>query len=139
MIFGVRHLMHQGGGAVGRYERQGHPGVTFVITAHNGFADASLEDRLSDWPIPTLASIEGTWLANADLGTFVPVRNRIEGKVDGYLYLGPRKTLLNEPGAVRAILDTGYMAEMQRRAEATGASMGAAQILREAADTNTFF
>ena len=139
MIFGVLHLMHQGSGAVARYERQGHPGVTFVITAHNGFADTSLENRLSDWPIPTLAAIKGTWLANADLGRFFPGGNRVDGKVDGYLYLGPRRALLYQPVPARAVLDTTYIAEMRRRAQAIGAPMGAAQILREAADTSIFF
>ena len=110
MIFGYRHLTHDGGGAVGTYERRGHPGVTFVIVAHNGFDG---EERLASWPIPSLAVIRGTWLAD-----------KVEEKVDGYLYLGPRDQLLYEPVPARAILDTVYMAEMRRRLSVTGGPMG---------------
>jgi hypothetical protein len=125
MIFGYRHLVHDGGGAVGTYERRGHPGVTFVIVAHNGFDG---EERLASWPIPSLAVIKETWLAG-----------KVQEKVDGYLYLGLRDQLLYEPVPARAILDTLYMAEMRRRQSVTGGPMGPDAILREAADTSVFF
>jgi hypothetical protein len=71
MIFGVRHLMHGGGGAVGRYERKLETGngshLTYVIMAHNGFGNHSpltrrndeLERRLAAWPVPSLVSLRG--------------------------------------------------------------------------------
>ncbi len=125
MIFGYRHLTHGGGGAVGTYERRGHPGITFVIVAHNGFDG---EERLASWPIPSLAVIRGTWLAD-----------KVEARVDGYLYLGPRDQLLLEPIAARAILDTVYMAEMRQRLSVTGGAMSMDGIMREAADSSVFF
>ena len=68
MIFGVRHLMHGGGGAVAMYERAGFGGRTFVIMAHNGFGNHSplgaqndeMEARLAAWPVPSLATLRGT-------------------------------------------------------------------------------
>jgi hypothetical protein len=59
--------------------------------------------------------------------------------VDGYLYLGPGATLLNQPIPARAVLDRAYMAELQRRADVRGGSLGADAILREAADSSVFF
>ncbi len=149
MIFGLLHLMH-GGGAVGMYEARGFPNVTFVVMAHNGFGNDTplskyndaLERRLASWRVPSLVSLKGTWLD--DLGfryLFPDVRgaDRVSDRVDGYLYLGPRDVLLNERIQAAVILDTAYMAELSRRAEIGGGSVGAGAVLREAADSSVFF
>src|SRR3989442_7775139 len=134
MIFGVYHLMHGGGGAVGRYERKGYPNATFVIMAHNGFGNHTpltryndeLEKRMAAWPVPSLVAIKGTWLADLDYAYFFPDergRNLISTRVDGYLYLGPRDVLLNQPIPAANVLDKDYMAELRRRADRTGGPM----------------
>jgi len=149
MIFGARHLMHGGGGAVGRYEAGGYPNVTFVVIAHNGFGNGTplaryngeLERRMAAWPVPSLVPFRGAWLDDLAYRYFFPDERggRISARVDGYLYLGPGDQLLNDPIPARAVLDTAYMAELQRRADIRGGALGAAAILREAADSSVFF
>jgi hypothetical protein len=155
MIFGVRHLMHGGGGAVGKYERKLETGggshLTYVVMAHNGFGNHSpltryndeLEQRLASWPIPSLAALPGTWLADLDYGYFFPGEGgggtRISARVDGYLYLGPRALLLNEPISATAALDTAYLRELARRAAIGGRSVTPDAILQGALDSTVFF
>ncbi|OLD47997.1 MAG: hypothetical protein AUI63_03525 [Gemmatimonadetes bacterium 13_1_40CM_2_60_3] len=150
MIFGVLHLMHGGGSAVGRYERNGYPSVTFVIMAHNGFGNhtpltkynEALERRIASWPVPSLVPLKGTWLADLEYGYFFPDergRNRISARVDGYLYLGPRDLLLNEPIPAGMVLDKDYIAELRRRADRIGGPMRPEAILQDAAAPNAFF
>ena len=155
MIFGIRHLMHGGGGAVGMYERKlekgGGPHLTYVIMAHNGFGNHSpltrfndeLERRLASWPIPSLAALPGTWLANLDYGYFFPGEaggsQEIAARVDGYLYLGPRAVLLNEPISAGAALDTAYIRELARRAAIGGRPVTPDMFLQRALDSTVFF
>jgi len=149
MIFGALHLMHGGRGAVSMYEADGHPGVTFVVIAHNGFGNGTplaryndeLERRMVSWPVPSLVPLKGTWLGDLAYGYFFPDEGggRISEAVDGYLYLGPGDVLLNAPIPARVVLDKAYMAELQRRADIRGGALGAEVILREAGDSNVFF
>ena len=155
MIFGIRHLMHGGGGAVGRYERKvetgGGPHLTYVIMAHNGFGNHSpltrhndaLERRLAAWPVPSLVSLPGTWLADLDYGYFFPGEGgggrHIAARVDGYLYLGPRALLLNAPISNGALLDTAYMRELARRSMINGHPRTPDEILQGALDSTVFF
>jgi hypothetical protein len=154
MIFGIRHLMHGGGGAVGMYERKletaGGPHLTYVIMAHNGFGNRSpltryndeLERRLASWPVPSLAALPGTWLADLDYGYFFAGEGgggrKIATRVDGYLYLGPRALLLNEPLSAAA-LDTVYLRELVRRAAINGRPVTQAGFLQGALDSTVFF
>ena len=79
MIFGESHLMH-GQGAVGIYERNGYRDKTFTVVPHVGFGNNTplaryndrLESRLSSWPVPSLAALQGTWLGNLDT-SYAPV------------------------------------------------------------------
>lgn len=141
MIFGVLHLMHHGHGAVGRYEQAGDSGRTFVIMAHNGFGPGNdaLEGRLASWPVPSLAALRGTWLDDVDYSFLFGDRMppRISERVDGYLYLGPARLLLNQPIPARVMMDTAYMAELRRRL--AGTPMGPDRIAREAAKYDIFF
>jgi hypothetical protein len=155
LIFGVRHLMHGGGGAVSRYERKvetaGGRHLTYVIMAHNGFGNHSpltryndeLERRLASWPVPSLVSLPGTWLADLDYGFFFPGEGgggqQISSRVDAYLYLGPRAVLLNEPIFPGAVLDTSYMRELARRAAINGRPATPDAILQGALDPTVFF
>jgi hypothetical protein len=80
MIFGARHLMHGGGGAVGRYEAHGYPNRTWVVIAHNGFGNhtplarynGELERRMVSWPVPSLVGLKGAWLDDLAYGYFFP-------------------------------------------------------------------
>lgn len=149
MIFGLLHLMH-GRGAVGMYEVTGYPNLTYVIMAHNGFGNRTslskyndeLERRMASWPVPSLVSLSGTWLADLGFAYLFPDEGgggQISARVDGYLYLGRRDVLLIEPVSARAILDKAYMAELGRRADIRGGSMGPEAILQEASDSIVFF
>lgn len=122
MLFGVTHMMH-GGGAVGIYETK-YPNVTFVIADHWGFAkdNDELEKRMALWPVPSLTPIAGTWLDDLDSSYFSqPPGQRGYPGVDGYLYLGPRDSLMHQPISARTALDQAYLAELRRRAVAIGA------------------
>ncbi len=140
MLFGVFHLFHGKESAVSAYEKR-YPGVTFVIETHAGFGNgtplARYNDQLeacpSSWPVPSLAAIKGTWLADLGMSYFLPppisvgadckVHNEyseemekgLASMVDGYLYLGPQATLLEEPLPASIALDAESMKEMQRR------------------------
>lgn len=154
MIFGVRHLMHGGGGAVGMYERKiehgdGHH-LTYVVMAHNGFGNHSsltrhndaLERKLASWPVPSLVALRGSWLADLDYGYFFPDESDAAGiaaRVDAYLYLGPRALLLNQPASLTALTDTAYMRELARRATVEHGPTTPAEILRSARDSTVFF
>ncbi len=155
MIFGVRHLMHGGGGAVGIYERKLETGggghhLTYVVMAHNGFGNHSplsryndqLERRLESWPVPSLAPLGGTWLADLGYGYFFPNENDgagIAARVDAYLYLGPRDLLLNQPISTAAAADTAYLRELARRVTIERGPTTPADILRGAMDATVFF
>jgi hypothetical protein len=130
MLVGTGHLFHNErsrGTAVSAYERT-YPGKTFVIETHNGFAaffdldrGRQLEARMRSWPIPSIALLEGTWLAQLDLPYFFwPFPRRMAGQriaelADAYLYLGPGASLTYEKTPT-AILDSqSYAAELSRR------------------------
>ncbi len=149
MIFGARHLLHGGGGAVAMSERAGHRNATFVVVAHNGFAagspasprDDSLERRLAAWPVPSLATLRDTWLGDLPLASVLPGagRGRLAAAADAYLYLGPAALMLRDPIPAYVVLDTAYMAELGRRAAVRRGPLGPDAILREAADAGAFF
>jgi hypothetical protein len=128
MLFGIGHLLHGEDSAVGRYEQQ-YPNVTFTIVLHLGFAKDNdrLEKRMTSWPVPALAPFKGTWLGTLPSSYFIlrPPDLPTDGKgypgADGYLYVGPRDHLLSEPLSARTVLDTAYIAELQRRADAVHA------------------
>jgi hypothetical protein len=122
ILMGTGHLRH-GTGAAAIYE-QTYPNATFVITAHLGFAkdNNELERRMASWPVPSLATFEGSWLGQLDSSYFsLPGDAPLDpGKgypgIDGYLYLGPRDFLMHQPLSARAILDNDLTAELDRRA-----------------------
>lgn len=136
MLFGINHIRH-GEAAVGRYEAR-YPGVTFVIGDHHGFGDLTplarynddLERRMSSWPVPSLVTMRGTWLDNLPAGYYDPddAGSAARGYpgVDAYLYLGPRDLLLMEAAPAADVLDTALIAELRRRAAATGGLGGPA-------------
>jgi hypothetical protein len=150
MIFGVLHLMHGGGSAVGRTERAGYANSTFVVMAHNGFGNGSplrrfneeLERRLAAWPVPSLVLLKGTWLDDLPWAYYFPGEDRdirLSAAVNAYLYLGPGDLLLNRPIPARAALDTAYMAELLRRARIRQGPTAPNVVLREATNPSVFF
>jgi hypothetical protein len=149
MIFGARHLIHGGGGAVGMLERAGHRNAIYVIMAHNGFGNNSplgvhndeMERRLAAWPVPSMVALSHTWIGDLD-GDYIlsgEHHRHVSAMADAYLYLGPRDLLLKDPPAASAMLDTAYLAELDRRAKVREGQLGINALLREAADTDVFF
>lgn len=101
------------------------------------------EARLSSWKVPSIVEkLKGTWLADlldtensSELisvitprkggGTNVRTVVQKSGRpytstIDGYLYLGPRRMLLQEPASATALLDKDFVEEMRRRAKLMG-------------------
>jgi hypothetical protein len=138
MLFGINHVRHLPGTAVGQYEANGYDGVTYAIDDHQGFGnqDPSLRDNndnleahMADWPVPSIVDIEGTWLEDLDAAYFNdPLPGDDEGRgnpgVDAYLYVGPRDALLREPRSAQAMTDQGYLAELRERADRLGEPPG---------------
>jgi hypothetical protein len=134
MLYGINHMRHLEGTAVGQYEAAGYDGVTYVIDDHQGFGnrDAALradndelEARMADWPVPSIARIEGTWLEELDTAYFndtLPGEDEGQGNpgVDAYLYVGPRDGLLGSLRSAQALTDAGYLAELRERADRLG-------------------
>ena len=130
MLFGTGHLYHNdraGGSAVTTYERM-YPNRTYVIDAYVGFGalidqprGRRLEQRMLEWPKPSVIAIKGTWLADLDLHYFLwPFLPRMAGMeyadlVDAYLYLGPADSLVYEKTPNAVLDDVGYVGELTRR------------------------
>lgn len=141
MLFGTFHLFHgMGGTAVEIYEKE-FPNVTYIIAEHNGFGrgvpsaekyNDELEKRLASWPVPSLVTIKGTWLADMDFAYFfTPILigtpngevhagfpagiSSISKAVDGFLYLGPGNLLLSERMPTSVYRDQDYVTELRRR------------------------
>jgi hypothetical protein len=91
-----------------------------------------LEKRMASWPVPSLVTIKGTWLADMDFAYFFtpiflrgpdgvmhvgfpPGISSISKAVDGFLYLGPGDLLLSERMTARACMDQDYLSELWRR------------------------
>jgi hypothetical protein len=120
------------GNVVQRLERN-HPGSVHVIFPHIGFGaeTSALEPYLLDWPIPSLVSLQMTWLgelgAALHFGNFPPPPAGVEPPplkqgltlghlADSYLYLGPRSSLTRSnvnPAIYRG--DEQYLSYLQRR------------------------
>ncbi|WP_410622327.1 hypothetical protein [Amycolatopsis sp. cmx-8-4] len=122
LLFGLGHLTHNTGSAVGRLEQE-YPGSAFVVADHRGFLkdNARLEPRLGSWP--SLITLKSSWLGQLDASYFPLDRDFPPGTkgfpgVDAYLYEGPAGTLLREPISARTVLDTDFLTEMRRRATA---------------------
>jgi hypothetical protein len=124
-----------------------HPGKTFVVLPHEGFADRNreLEAKLSRWPRPSLAMLKDTWLGDLPKGGVVqdvmigpdgkralPVqRKTLADKGDAYLYLGPIAELTMEDRSPELFRDAVYVAELRRRHRiAHGREMDAGALLK---------
>lgn len=136
LFFGINHVRHRAGSAVGMYEEKGYEGVTYVIDDHHGFGNNDpalgadndeLEARMEEWPVPAIMEVEGSWLDDLDAAYFnqppgeEPTDPKGPPGVDAYLYVGPRDQLLREPRSAQALLDEAYMAELEDRATRLGA------------------
>lgn len=127
MLFGIGHLLHGEDTAV-RYEQQ-YPNVTFTVDPAPRFRQGQrpADGRMMSWPIPALAPFKGHLARQAALlvlhpeGTGLPTDGTGNLGADGYLYVGPRGHLLREPISARTGLDSEYIAELERRAEAVKA------------------
>lgn len=136
LLFGINHVRHLPGTAIGMLEDAGHDDVAYVIEDHIGFGGGDpaltaendeLEARMTSWPVPSITPVEGTWLSELDSAYFPPAPGDVGGGhstgppgVDAYLYVGPRDTQLRELRAPRALLDDAYLAELEHRARLIG-------------------
>jgi hypothetical protein len=129
LLFGQSHFTHQGNSSSIAEIEKTYPGVAFVIFTHRGFGNFNpldihsdkLEERMKPWPIPSLVSINDTWLADLDLLYYVEIRLRsdqeteIADLADAYLYLGPRRSLIEEPIPDDILNDRSYVDELNKR------------------------
>ena len=135
MLFGTFHLFHNvEHSAVSIYEKK-YPHVTYVISDLALFdaQNQRHENPFTEWPVPSLAAVEGTWLGALNLEHLLPALTLIDkdcnvrhdfpkelqqpigNLVDAVLYLGPPELLLNEQFPADTALDTKYRTELQRR------------------------
>jgi len=129
LLYGTGHLLHQmSGGGVNLYERQ-RPGVTFVIDLLSTCPGArndwrrELHDRAAAWPVPSIALIRNTSVADVREESL-----RIGDNIDAFLYLGPSDFALRQPTPSHVLADSAYMAELRRR-HAGGASTRAQALI----------
>ena len=111
---------------------QAYPHSVFVIQPHDGFGDetATLEPRLAQWSVPSLAIVRDTWLGRLDAAVLFRGKLRrvgsdpnkpedpfpgiaVQDLVDAYLYLGPAASLRETDFALKT--DPAYAAEIHRR------------------------
>jgi hypothetical protein len=61
LIAGITHLRHGESETMSLLDRWA-PGRVFVVTQHVGFPNSEWQRALFQWPIPSIASLEGTWI-----------------------------------------------------------------------------
>jgi hypothetical protein len=97
-----------------------HPGATLLIWSHMpGWLTREVDSRLSSWPKPALALLQGTWLGATSVGE----RSRspkLEELADGFLYLGPTKALTESKPSQEFYRDPAYLRELLRRNRVQG-------------------
>jgi hypothetical protein len=143
-------LPTEGDNVVQRLERS-RPGRVHVILPHYGFGRQTsvLEATLAECPIPSLISLQTTWLGeldarllqedlifhpNPDLPPPPPLKQGVTlgSAADSYLYLGPRSSLTRStinPAIYRG--DEPYMSEIQRRFWVIGIPLKVENLLPE--------
>jgi hypothetical protein len=60
-----------------------YPGETWVVGVHLGFPVRAWEDRLTGWPIPSIVSLEATWIGRLPKGAGLA-----QDALDAMLYVG---------------------------------------------------
>jgi hypothetical protein len=94
---------------------QRHPGALLLVWSHMpGWTTSELDPRLTRWPRPALAHLEGTWLGAAHVGPSDDTP-RLEDLADAFLYLGPTASLTNSTPPPAVYRDTVYLRELLRR------------------------
>jgi hypothetical protein len=154
MLFGTLHLFHNvDHSAVSIYEKK-YSHVTYVVSDLALFdaKDQKHENRFGEWPVPSLASVGGTWTGALDLDyLFIPptmidkdcnihhdfpkeLQQPIGNLVDAVLYLDSPDLLLKEPFPADIALDTEYRTELQRRQRLPGIPTALSTIEHENAE-----
>jgi len=97
-----------------------HPESIFLIWAHMaGWMTSALDPRLTNWTIPAVALLKGTWLGAAAVGP--PGQSpTLEQLADGFLYLGPTRLLTVSKPPASLYSDTTYLRELLRRDQIQG-------------------
>jgi outer membrane protein OmpA-like peptidoglycan-associated protein len=92
-----------------------HPGKTMVVSIVDmATVEPSVAARLRTWPVPSAASVRGTWLGRSDVRT---VGSRfsvglVEDDIDAALYLSASPLVLQPPPSV---VPSSIAAELGRR------------------------
>ena len=126
-----------------------HPHTVYVIVVHTGFGSLNkeLEPKLQSWPVPSIASIKGTWIGALDrsydsLGSALfgpgsksthPLSGRKkEADIDGYLYLGPVESFTITQPSPGVYKNDTYFNELNRRHLLTvGTPLNRQDLLKE--------
>jgi len=96
-----------------------HSGSIFLIWAHMpGWKASQIDPRLASWMKPTVARLQGTWLGASAVGP--PGTPTHEQLADGFLYLGPTKSLTASIPAQSIYGDVTYLRELLRRDQIEG-------------------
>ena len=96
-----------------------HAGSIFLIWAHMpGWRASQLDPHLASWTKPALARLQGTWLGASAVGP--PGTPTFEQFADGFLYLGPTKSLTTSLPAQSIYSDLTYLRELLRRDQIEG-------------------
>lgn len=129
-----------------RLERS-HPGSMHVVLPHLGFGaeTSALEPYLADWPIPSLVSLQTTWLGELDaalhFANFAPAGAELpphkpnftlSRMADSYLYLGPRSSLTQSTCNPAVYLgDAQYLGALRRRESVSAGIFTVESLLTE--------
>jgi hypothetical protein len=112
---------------------------------------AAIQPDVGSWPAPSLATLRGTTIGNADAAAFVPALARFEfrgdtrvevpreqwrslrseDQLDAVLYLGPRSTIRQVPLNAAVCRDPNYIEERLRRIAVTGIPRAEADRVRQ--------
>jgi hypothetical protein len=86
------------------------PGAVWVVGIHLGFPSAEWEEAISDWPVPSVASLAGTWIGLLPRGTGLA-----QDALDAMLYVGAPDALHLSIPLPTVYRDDAYWRELKRR------------------------
>jgi hypothetical protein len=120
IVFGDMHLTRRPTSIVGRLERDAGTRVFTVANATRRSYDSlvALQPGVSSWPVPSLATVTGTVLAQGELGDF-----------DAVLYLGPASSLTTSRLPQALCDDASYVAMRRERMALSGVPAAQADAL----------
>ena len=119
-----------------------YPGRIFVALPYTGFGDStpSLEPRMSEWPVPSIAATNETSLSalpyelpfHVDGVAKLPTLP-LKDVADALIYYGPRRSLRRVPAPAEIYRDDRYFDELNRMYQVVseGRALNRAELLRD--------